>query len=62
MFNMNLVFFGLWYLLTSYLSGFIPRLAGVGELIPLLWLLVKGVDSQRWHECARALNRAFSEN
>jgi len=31
---------------------------GVGELVLLLWLLVKGVDSERWY----ALNRAFSEN
>ena len=28
---------------------------GIGELILLLWLLVKGVDSERWHERARAL-------
>ena len=34
---------------------------GVGELVLLLWLLVKGVDSERWHERARALDRAISE-
>jgi hypothetical protein len=34
---------------------------GVGELVLLLWLLVKGVNSERWHERARALNRALSE-
>lgn len=94
-FNMYMVFFGLWCLLTGYLifrSGFMPRLVGqlemlagaaylillwpplagalypyylffgVGELVLLLWLLVKGVDSERWHERARALNQVFSEN
>jgi Domain of unknown function (DUF4386) len=94
-FNMYMVFFGIWCLLTGYLifrSGFMPRLVGllemlagaaylillwpplasalhpyylffgVGELFLLLWLLVKGVDSARWHERAGALNRAFSEN
>jgi hypothetical protein len=35
---------------------------GVGELILLVWLLAKGVGSERWHERAHALNRAFSEN
>jgi hypothetical protein len=35
---------------------------GVGELVLLLWLLVKGVDSERWHERARALNRASPDN
>jgi hypothetical protein len=35
---------------------------GVGELVLLMWLLVKGVDSERWHERAHALNRTFSEN
>jgi hypothetical protein len=35
---------------------------GVGELVLLLWLLVKGVDSERWHERARSLNHAISEN
>lgn len=35
---------------------------GVGELVLLVWLLVKGVDSERWHARARALNRALSEN
>lgn len=92
-FNMYLVFFGIWCLLTGYLifkSGFIPRLVGqlemlagvaylillwpplatalypyylflgVGELVLVFWLLVKGVDSKRWHERAHALNRALS--
>lgn len=26
---------------------------GMGELVLVLWLLVKGVDPERWHECAR---------
>jgi hypothetical protein len=34
----------------------------VGELILLVWLLVKGVDSERWYERARALNPVFPEN
>ena len=94
-FNMYLVFFGLWCLLTGYLifrSGFMPRLVGLlemlagvaylillwpplasalypyylslgaGELVLLVWLLVKGVDSERWHERARDLKDASSEN
>jgi hypothetical protein len=94
-FNMYMVFFGMWCVLTGYLifrSGFLPRLVGllemlagaaylillwpplasawqpyylffgVGELLLLLWLLVKGVDSERWHERAHALNRTFSES
>ena len=34
----------------------------VGELVLGIWLLVKGVDSARWHERARALHRALPEN
>lgn len=77
MFNMYMVFFGIWCLLTgsiNFRSGFLPRLVGllwpplasawhpyylffgVGELVLLLWLLVKGVDSERWHE--RALSQS----
>jgi len=85
-FNLYLVFFGLWCVLTGYLifrSTFMPRLLGVllavsgmgwmmylsppiaGHLFPLiaaasalgelplqLWLLVKGVNDQRWKEQA----------
>jgi general stress protein CsbA len=94
-YNMYLVFFGIWSLLTGYLifrSGFMPQLVGqmemlagvaylillwpplasalhpyylalgLGELALLFWLLAKGVDSARWHERERALNRALSEN
>ena len=94
-FNIYMVFFGFWCLLTGYLifrSGFIPRLVGqlemlagvahlillwpplasalypyylffgIGEFVLLVWLLVKGVDSEHWQERARALNSALSEN
>jgi len=30
-------------------------LSSVGELLLVLWLLVKGVDEQRWHEQAAAV-------
>jgi len=85
-FNLYLVFFGLWCVLTGYLifkSTFMPKLLGVllavsglgwmmylfpplayrifpfiaaasalGELPLQLWLLVKGVNDQRWKEQA----------
>ena len=35
---------------------------GIGELVLLLWLLVKGVDSERWYERARALQGGYSES
>ncbi|HJQ13485.1 MAG TPA: DUF4386 domain-containing protein [Anaerolineales bacterium] len=34
----------------------------VGELVLGIWLLVKGVDSARWHERNRAFRRALSES
>jgi hypothetical protein len=90
-FNLDLVFFGLWCVLTGYLiarSRFLPRIlglllaidglgwvmyvypplafqlfpfiAGASALaeIPLqLWLLMMGVNSERWNEQARAAER-----
>lgn len=87
-FNLYLVFFGLWCVLTGYLifrSIFMPKILGVlvamsglgwmlylappfashlfpliaaasavGELPLQLWLLIKGVDAQRWKEQAGA--------
>ena len=51
----------LWPPLASALDPYYLFL-GVGELVLLLWLLVKGVDSERWHERARALNRTSLED
>ena len=84
-FNIDLVFFGLWCILTGYLisrSTFLPRILGVllaigglgymtylyppfayylfvpyiavaaalGEIPLMLWLIVMGVNAQRWKE------------
>jgi hypothetical protein len=87
-FDVDLVFFGLWCVLTGYLifrSTFLPRILGVllaidglgwmtylypplafhlfpfiaaasalAEIPLQLWLIVKGVNDQRWKEQARA--------
>ena len=34
---------------------------GIGELVLVVWLLTKGLDSERWHERARAFQRAIVE-
>jgi hypothetical protein len=42
----------LWWPLTNYLHPYNLALAGPGEISLLLWLLVKGVNEQRWKEQA----------
>ena len=44
----------LWPPLGHYLSPYNQVLAAVGELLLMLWLLVMGVNVQRWNEQARA--------
>ena len=44
----------LWPPLGHYLSPYNQVLAAVGELLLMLWLLVMGVNAQRWNEQARA--------
>lgn len=44
----------LWPPLAKDLFPFLLVLAGMGELFLMLWLLIKGVDTTRWHESARA--------
>jgi hypothetical protein len=40
--------------LGKYLSPYVPALGGLGELSLILWLLVIGVNTQRWKEQAAA--------
>jgi hypothetical protein len=42
----------LWRPLAHYLSPYNLALAGPGEISLMLWLLVKGVNEQRWKEQA----------
>jgi hypothetical protein len=42
----------LWRPLARYLYLYNLALAGPGEISPMLWLLVKGVNEQRWKEQA----------
>ena len=51
----------LWPPLASALHPYYLSL-GVGELVLVLWLLTKGVNSERWYERTLALNRVDSQN
>jgi hypothetical protein len=42
----------LWPPLASYVAPFNLALAAPGELSPVLWLLVVGVNAERWKEQA----------
>jgi hypothetical protein len=44
----------LWRPLATYLSPYNQALAGIGELSLMFWLLVMGVNAQRWRERANA--------
>jgi Domain of unknown function (DUF4386) len=50
----------LWPPLASYLYPLIAVVAALGELPLLLWLLVVGVNAQRWKEQARAAGASLS--
>jgi hypothetical protein len=47
--------------LARAMSGYVA-LASVGEVLLVLWLAVKGVDEQRWHEQAAASLRAYGQS
>ena len=44
----------LWVPLAHYLSPYNQVVAGLGEIALMLWLLVKGVNADRWNERASA--------
>jgi hypothetical protein len=50
----------LWQPLAHYLYPYNLALAGPGEISLMLWLLVKGVNEQRWKEVATATLRQAS--
>src|SRR5438067_8663929 len=50
----------LWQPLAHYLYPYNLALAGPGEISLMLWLLVKGVNEQRWKEAATATLRQAS--
>jgi len=37
-------------------------LASIGEVLLVLWLAVKGVDEERWHEQAGSNLRAYGQS
>ena len=54
-------FAGLWYLTRLYpplVTALFPYsliVPGIGVMVLILWLTIKGVDAQRWHEQANAV-------
>lgn len=47
----------LWLPLAHYLSPYNQVVAGIGELALMFWLLVKGVNAERWNEQAARSTR-----